>query len=259
MNTYLIRGINKPRIGGRDMKIIYIPYKFKFKRDIYINLAIVAILLFLSIIVNDGKVIDVLNQVSLNPIYKGNETMSRVAFECNVVWGTEYLPQMLDILRDKNVKITFFIGGQWAEDNPELLKRMVREGHELGNHGYAHKHHSQLSLEENRREIQRTEQIVEEITGVKTVLFAPPYGEFNKTTLQAADSLGYKTIMWSIDTIDWRREGTDIILKRVLKNHHNGAFILMHPTEYTVEALPIMIDELRKKGYEVGRISDLLN
>ncbi len=246
------------KIGGRDMKIIYIPFKFKFKRDIIINLTIIGIFLFLLIMVNKDGQLDVLNQFTLNPIYKGNENMSQVAFECNVVWGTEYVPQMLDILRDKNVKITFFIGGQWAEENPELLKRMVEEGHEIGNHGYAHKHHAQLSFEENIREIQRTEQIIEEITGVKTVLFAPPYGEFNKTTLQAADALGYKTIMWSIDTIDWRREGTDIILKRVLKNPHNGAFILMHPTEYTVEALPIMIDELRARGYEVGTISELL-
>lgn len=241
------------------MRIIYIPFKFKFKRDAIINLAIIAVFLFLLIMVNEGGQLDVLNQFTLNPIYKGNENMPQVAFECNVVWGTEYVPQMLDIFRDKNVKITFFIGGQWAKENPDLLKRMVEEGHELGNHGYAHKHHSQLSFEENIREIQHTEQTIEEITGVKTVLFAPPYGEFNKTTLQAADSLGYKTIMWSIDTIDWRREGTDVILRRVLKNPHNGAFILMHPTEYTVKALPTMIDELRARGYEVGKISDLLN
>jgi len=241
------------------MKIIYIPFKFRFKRDAIINLTIIGILLFLFFVVNTEKEVNVFSHFTLNPIYKGNENKNQVAFECNVVWGTEYVPAMLDIFREKNVVITFFIGGQWAEDNPELLKRMVKEGHEIGNHGYAHKYHSQLSFEDNLKEIQRTEQIIEKITGVKTVLFAPPYGDFNKTTLQAANSLGYKTIMWSIDTIDWKREGTDAILRRVLKNPHNGAFILMHPTEYTVKALPTMIDELRRKGYEIGRISDLLD
>lgn len=240
------------------MKIIYIPFKFRFKKDVIINLAVLGILLFLFVMVGKGEQLEVFSHFTLNPIYKGDESKSAIAFECNVVWGTEYVPQMLDIFRDKDVNITFFIGGQWAEDNPELLKRIVEEGHELGNHGYAHKHHSELSLEENQKEILRTEEIIKKITGVKTVLFAPPYGEFNKTTLQAADSLGYKTIMWSIDTIDWRREGTDIILKRVLKNPHNGAFVLMHPTEYTVEALPTLIDELRKRGYEVGKVSDLI-
>jgi peptidoglycan/xylan/chitin deacetylase (PgdA/CDA1 family) len=91
-----------------------------------------------------------------------------------VVWGTEYVPAMLDLLKGKNIRITFFIGGEWAAENPELLKRMVREGHELGNHGYHHKHHSDLSFKENCQEIIMTEEVIKEIAGVKTCLFAPP-------------------------------------------------------------------------------------
>jgi peptidoglycan/xylan/chitin deacetylase (PgdA/CDA1 family) len=154
--------------------------------------------------------------------------------------------------------ITFFIGGDWAKNNPDLLKRIAGEGHEIGNHGYSHQHHNNLNLDGNRKEILDTEKVVEAVTGIKTTLFAPPYGEFNKTTLQAAASLGYQTIMWSIDTIDWRRDGTDKILQRVMKDPHNGALILMHPTADTVTALPVMIEKLQGLGYHIGTVSDAI-
>lgn len=237
------------------MRVIYIP----IRKGVVINLLIAVILLSLFLSMGGGEAFTVFNTLMKNPIYKGDENIEMVAFECNVVWGTEYVPKMLDILDERDIKITFFIGGEWADDNPELLKRMVREGHEIGNHGYSHKHHSKLNLDENCREITVTEEKIKEITGVKTSLFAPPYGEFNEVTVKAADSLGYKTIMWSIDTIDWKREGVDKIMERVLRDPHNGAFILMHPTEYTVQALPGMIAALENRGYEIGRISDLLD
>jgi len=220
-----------------------------------------AIMMLIAIVASLGwdETRSVLSFSALSPIYKGPETHPLVAFECNVVWGTEYIPDMLDLLKENNIRITFFIGGEWAKDNPELLKRMVHEGHEIGNHGYHHKYHSKLSFEENCQEIIMTERTIEEIRGIKTRLFAPPYGDFNNTTLRAANSLGYKTIMWSIDTIDWRRDGVENIVKRVMKNPHKGAFILMHPTEDTIKALPIIIENLRQKGLEIGRISDLIS
>ena len=238
------------------MIIIYIPYKKK--KFVYFTISIAVIVLMLFIFYNTNSK-DVFNIISIpQPIYKGDENIPKVSFACNVVWGTEYVPKMLDLFREKDIKITFFIGGEWASENADLLRQMVTEGHELGNHGYYHKHHSQLNFDENRREISQTEDIIYKITGVKTVLFAPPYGEFNDTTLKAADSLGYKTIMWSIDTIDWRREGAEVIANRVLKKPHNGAIILMHPVEDTLEALPIIIDQLRERGFEIGKVSDVL-
>ncbi|MBM7581433.1 putative sporulation protein (polysaccharide deacetylase family) [Caldicoprobacter guelmensis] len=228
------------------------------KRTLVLGFAVVALIGFI-LYSGHGEAHHVFNYLSTgNPIYKGDDSQPRIAFECNVVWGTEYIPAMLDILKQHNVKITFFIGGQWAEQNPELLKRMVQEGHELGNHGYSHKYHSRLNLEQNKDEIIKAEEAIERVVGVKTRLFAPPYGDFNKTTLQAAHSLGYKTIMWSIDTIDWRGDGVDSIIRRVFKNPHNGAFILMHPTEDTIKALPVIINGLQQRGYEIVRVSDLL-
>ena len=107
-------------------------------------------------------------------IYKGNENLSKVAFACNVVWGTEFIPQMLDIFDERDLKITFFIGGEWAEDNPELLSHMVNAGHELGIMAII-KHHSQLNIDENIREIRDTEDLIYNLVGLRTRLLLP-YG-----------------------------------------------------------------------------------
>lgn len=193
-----------------------------------------------------------------DPIYKGMDNEKKVAFACNVVWGEEYLPQLLKQLKDKNIEITFFIGGQWAEKNEELLKSIHNDGHELGNHGYKHLHHSKLTPDKNKEEIQKTEDIVKRITGCKTVLFAPPYGDLNDTVVDSAEALGYKVIMWSIDTIDWNTKDYRKILQRLENKHHNGAIVLMHPTKVTIEALPQMIANLEGHGYEITTVSDVI-
>ncbi len=237
------------------MKIMYIP----FNKNILVITCFTILVFFFLFLPSNKNILHTINVTAEKPIYKGNENINKVAFECNVVWGSEYIPSMLNIFKEHDIKITFFIGGEWARDNPELLKLIVEGGHEIGNHGFAHKHHSRLNFEENIKEIKDTEDTIKDITGITTCLFAPPYGEFDNTTLRAASSLGYKTIMWSIDTIDWRGDGVEAIINRVLKNPHNGAFILMHPTDHTITALPTIIKELKQMGYEIGTISELIH
>ncbi|MDF2590823.1 MAG: hypothetical protein K0S75_289 [Clostridia bacterium] len=206
-----------------------------------------------------------LQMISINtmnyydPIYKGEADEKEIAFACNVVWGNEYLPQILQILKDNDIKITFFIGGDWATKNPEDLKAIYQAGHELGNHGENHKKQSQLNIEQNKREILKAEESIKNVTGVKTTLFAPPYGDINKTVVDAAEGLGYKVIMWSIDTIDWNTKDYIEIVRRVESKQHSGAIVLMHPTEVTVKALPELIKVLGDKGYKIGGVSEVLN
>jgi probable sporulation protein (polysaccharide deacetylase family) len=219
-----------------------------------LNLLAISLILIAFLVIGFNDSVDVF-ATNTEAIYRGNENKPYIAFECNVVWGTEYVPQMLDIFKERGIKITFFIGGEWANDNPELLQRMVDEGHEIGNHGYSHKYHSKLDFGANTSEIQKTEDKIKAITGKKTSLFAPPYGEFNEITLRSAKSLGYKTIMWSKDTIDWRRDGVDKIINRVLNNPENGDLVLMHPTQDTVKALHVIIDKLTELGYEITTVS----
>lgn len=224
----------------------------------------VKLLIMMAIIAALLLFIFALRTISINtlhyydPIYKGLEEEKKIAFACNVVWGEEYLPQMLKLFKENDIEITFFIGGQWAEKNEELLKEIHKDGHELGNHGYKHLYHSKLTPESNKQEITKAEEVIKRITGCKTVLFAPPYGDINDTVISSAETLGYKVIMWSIDTIDWNTKDYRKILQRLETKHHNGAIILMHPTRVTIEALPKMIENLNSYGYEITTVSEAL-
>ncbi|NLM04751.1 MAG: polysaccharide deacetylase family protein [Clostridiales bacterium] len=195
-----------------------------------------------------------------NIIQQGSDTSNYIAFACNVDWGNEVIPDMLEVFKSNDIKITFFVTGRWAEEFPDIFKMIIDEGHEIGNHGYKHLNYSQLSYEENKKQIHMAGDIIKKYTNTQPTLFAPPSGDYNENTLRAAEELGYKTILWTIDTIDWRDDSTkDVIIDRVMnKTKHNGAIVLMHPTVETLKAIPSIINQLHEKNIKVGGISDVL-
>ncbi|MBM7854448.1 putative sporulation protein (polysaccharide deacetylase family) [Desulfohalotomaculum tongense] len=233
------------------MKIIFIRRGPLFKLAAWIILAAFLIILGYMALQEDYE-------PTLAPIYQGNEDKKEIALTVNVYWGEEYLPQMLKIMEENNVKATFFIGGQWAEKFPRLLKKISTSGHEIGSHGYSHPHPDYLSKSGNIREITRSERVISKITGKKPTLFAPPYGERGKSVLAAVEELGYQCILWSVDTIDWQRPAPETIVNRVTQKAHNGAIVLMHPTAPTVRALPEIITALKNDGYEFVTVSELI-
>ena len=191
-------------------------------------------------------------------IFAGDKTKKNVSLMVNVYWGTEYLVKMLDTFKEHNVKTTFFIGGTWAKDNAELLKRIKSEGHEIASHGYSHKEHGKLSLEENFSEIQKCHDVIKSILGINMELFAPPGGSYNKNTIKAAATLGYKTIMWSKDTIDWRDKNENIIFNRATTNLVGGDLVLMHPTDCTAKALSDIINKIKALKFNIVTVSENL-
>mgnify|MGYP004523205525 CR=1 FL=1 len=174
----------------------------------------------------------------------------------NVYENTEMVMKAIDILQKKGAKATFFVGGCWADDNEKALNRIKECGHEIANHGYFHKDHANLSYQKNIEEIENTQRIVEALCRVKPNLFAPPSGSFSDVTLSAANFLGYKTIMWSIDTIDWRDKDENLIIKRISKKVKGGDLILMHPKAHTIAALDRIIDLIVKKGLNLVTVSE---
>ena len=118
-----------------------------------------------------------------------------------------------------------------------MLSKIVCDGHEIGNHGYYHKDSDKISADRLRDEIGINHELVKTTVGVEMNLFAPPSGAYNETTLKVAQEMGYTTIMWTKDTIDWRDKNTELIYNRAVKNPQNGDLILMHPTECTLKAL----------------------
>lgn len=191
-------------------------------------------------------------------IYAGNLDSNCVSLMINVYWGTEYIEPILEILEEKKVKCTFFVGGTWAKDNPQLLEKIYKSGHEIASHGYSHKEHEKLSFEQNLSEMQQTHEIVKNIIDYDITLFAPPGGSYNSLTVEASKSMGYKTIMWTRDTIDWRDQNTQLIYNRAIKEMKGGDLILMHPKEKTVEALPLIIDYAIAHQLKIATVSETI-
>lgn len=209
--------------------------------------------------------------VSNSPVTKPIEQIKTdqkvMALTINVDWGEEFIPAILDALDKGNARVTFFVTGRWAKKNPELLKTMAKRGHQIENHGYSHPHPDQISVGANQEEIKKTERIIEGILGQKTRFYAPPYGEKGISGLRAADELGYQTILWTLDTVDWRSDSTtEIIIKRIvnpairfgIKPDKKGAIVLMHPKVNTVKALPFILDQLAREGYVFQTLAELI-
>ena len=205
------------------------------------------------------KSITISSEDSYNAIYNGNREINNVSIMINVYENTEVVEKMLELFSEKGVKATFFVGGCWADDNASTLKKIILGGHELGNHGYFHKDHKKLTESANYDEINNCDKIIYSLSGYKMNLFAPPSGSFSKNTLKACKNLGYKTIMWSKDTIDWRDSDENLIISRATKNLKNGDLILMHPKDHTLKSLPKIIDTIKDKGYNLVTVTNCLN
>lgn len=194
------------------------------------------------------------------PVYRGNTGAANVALMFNIDWGEEYLPAILDLLSEKKVVATFFPTGSWAEKNAALAARLVADGHQVGNHGAVHSHVDDMPKEELQRLIQSGEERIVLAAGARpSKLFAPPYGEWTGDSVAFASELGYLTVMWTVDTVDWRLPPPEAIWKRALAGAVNGALVLMHPTDPTLVALPSVIDGLREKGFSLVTVSDCIS
>lgn len=195
-------------------------------------------------------------KVNPNVIYAGDISSDKVSFMINVYWGTEYLDGMLDVLDEYGVHTTFFVGGTWVSQNTAMLKEIIARGHEVGNHGYHHKDHDKLSEDMNVKEIEMMHRLVSANADYEMRLFAPPSGAYSDTTVEVASRLGYKTIMWTRDTVDWRDKDSTIIYNRAIKNIKGGDLVLMHPTEKTLEALPKILAYVQNAGLVATTVSD---
>lgn len=196
------------------------------------------------------------------PYFTGTKLNSGyVALTCNIDlgWESEYVEGILDALKKEDVKITFNVTGRWAEKNQDLLLKIKEQGHEIGNHGHRHLDYANLSYEENLDQIKTSKTIIEDIIEEPTKFFQAPSGSFGENTVKAATELGYTSIKWDIDTIDWNnRKEPEVVIERVKKkNIKENSIVLMHPTYATTECIDDIIQIIRDKGLKSGRLSDV--
>ncbi|WP_334075684.1 MULTISPECIES: polysaccharide deacetylase family sporulation protein PdaB [Paenibacillus] len=195
-------------------------------------------------------------------IYSVSTNQKVIALTFDISWGDKRAEPILKVLKDNNVqKATFFLSSPWSRTHPDTVKAIQQQGYEIGSHGHKHTNYSELSDEEITKQLRTAHTILTDVTGKAPNLLRLPNGDFDKRVLSIADDLGYKVIQWDTDSQDWMNKGTDTIVNRVVSKAHPGDIVLFHASDsvkQTHEALPIIINELRKKGYEFVTVSDML-
>jgi peptidoglycan-N-acetylglucosamine deacetylase len=169
-------------------------------------------------------------------------------------------PRLLDILKQRNIKVTFFVLGQLVQEHPEILQRAVAEGHEIANHSWDHKALNKMAEGGLHHELADTSAEITKATGKPVTLMRPPYGATNPRLNRAIEKeYGMKVILWSVDPLDWKRPGPQVVSQRILKETQPGSIILSHDIHPgTIEAMPATLDALLAKGYKFVTISELL-
>jgi peptidoglycan/xylan/chitin deacetylase (PgdA/CDA1 family) len=201
--------------------------------------------------------------------WHGDSTQNKIALTFDDGPQDVYTPQILDILKKYRLKATFFLIGKNVKFFPEVVKRIVREGHCIGNHTYSHPDLVLKNKEQIRLQLQKTEEAIYNATGLKTYLFRPPYGADNHWVSLEAENLGYVIIQWSVSGLNGRKDSQfDKIARRVITNTQNGSIILLHDgnrlsnktdRSQIIKALPIIIETLQQKGYQFVTIPELLD
>ena len=152
------------------------------------------------------------------PIYSVNTDQNKVAISFDAAWGADDTDELLKILKDNDVKTTFFLCGYWIDKYPDEVKKIYEQGHDIGNHSNTHPHGAQLSLEQNKEEIMNAHKKVKDLLGVDMELYRPPFGEYNDTVLKAAQECNYYSIQWDVDSLDWKEKGRQAQIDQVLNN-----------------------------------------
>lgn len=196
--------------------------------------------------------------------YYSVDTDKKVAaLTFDISWGEEIPEPVLDALEEAGLeKATFFLSSPWADNHPDIVQRIVEMGYEIGSHGHKHDNYSEHDETWMREQITKSHQILTELTGQKNInLIRLPNGDFDKRTLNVADSMGYHVIQWDTDSLDWMRKSADDIVNRVVSKVHPGDIILFHASDSaknTPDAIPRVVKKLREKGYELVTVSELI-
>lgn len=195
------------------------------------------------------------------PIYRVRTDKPWVALSFDAGSDRGQSATIMDILEKYGITSTFFLTADWMRQNPEDAKAIVARGHEIGNHSVNHPSFPKLSREQMLAQIRETHQTARDLTGVDMCLLRFPYGDYSNAAVDAVKECGYYGIQWSVDSIDWRNEGRQVIIDRVLnhKNLGNGSIILMHmAAKYTPSALEEIIQGIQAKGYTIVPVSQLI-
>ena len=193
------------------------------------------------------------------PIYSVGRDDGKVAITFDCAWGAEDMESILSTLKNHNCNATFFVLGTWAEQNPEIMKKIVADGHEIGNHSYNHTHYTAMSQNEMLSDIDKCNKAIKDTSGISPTLFRAPSGDYNNSVIETVHSKNMEYIQWSIDSLDWRGLTCEQMLERIIPKTKSGDILLFHnDTAHTAESLDKILIELEKKGFSFLKVSDLI-
>jgi len=193
------------------------------------------------------------------PIYSVGRDDGKIAITFDCAWGSDDMESILSTLKKHDCKATFFVLGTWAENNPEILRKIIAEGHEIGNHSYDHTNYTSLTKEKMREDIKKCNDAVKNATGISPTLFRAPSGDYNSSVVEGVHSMDMEYIQWSVDSLDWKGLNCQEMLIRILPKTQSGDILLFHnDTQYTDKSLDKILTELRGNGFSFSKVSDLI-
>lgn len=199
------------------------------------------------------------NSLRKIPIYNVKTDEKVVAISFDAAWGADKTEKIMEILKEYNANATFFLVGFWVENYPEITKKIAENGFEIGTHSNTHPDMAKLDANQIKLELETSVKIIEETTSKKVELFRPPYGSYNNTLIETCESLNLTTIQWDVDSLDWKGISAVDITTRILNKVFNGSIILCHNnSDHILEALPMVLDRLQKRGYTIKCIGDII-
>ena len=223
-----------------------------------VSILTVSVLVALALL-GPNKSIQVSTTERLLPIYNVKTEKKNIAFTMNCAWNADDIDKILEVLKENNVQITFFMVGTWVDKYPEAVKKISDAGHEIGSHSNTHPHVNNLSLEKNKEEIYQSVSKIEKITGKKVELYRTPYGEYNNIVIKSIQEAGYYPIHWNLDTLDYNGLTGNEMWNRIKNKLENGSIILSHNgTKNTADSLDMLLKNIKSKGYEIVKVSDLI-
>ncbi len=193
--------------------------------------------------------------------YLGPTDTKTVYLTFDAGYENGFTDDILDALADNGVRAAFFVTGSYVRQNTELVRRMAREGHIIGNHSMTHPTMPLLTNKEIEEEIMSVHEMVREATGQEPAFFRPPAGQFNERTLRVTSELGYATVFWSMAYRDWEvdnQPGPEAAYRHVMDNLHNGAVILLHSVSSSnATALDRILKDVEAQGYRFGTLDEI--
>lgn len=194
------------------------------------------------------------------PVCSVQTDEKKVALTFDAAGEKEDTQKILAVLASHQVQAAFFVTGEWADTYPDEIKQIAANGHDIGSGGEGRKSMDKLTEKEIREELAAVHEKIETLTGIQMNLFRPPYRNYSNTLIEAAEKSGYLTVMWNVDSEDWKDYGTDSVIQSVMHSAdlENGSIIRMHcGARYTAEALEAIINGLQDQGYEIVPVSQL--